>query len=76
MVVPLVGTWIEIGPVHIVGSHQCVVPLVGTWIEILFLLLFLRHNHVVPLVGTWIEIQLQQTRSTLSTRRSPCGNVD
>ena len=31
---PLVGTWIEILILMIVGSKTLVVPLVGTWIEI------------------------------------------
>ena len=36
MVVPLVGTWIEISSAAIHHRHNRVVPLVGTWIEIGF----------------------------------------
>ena len=36
MVVPLVGTWIEIKEQFARGHGEVVVPLVGTWIEILY----------------------------------------
>ena len=35
MVVPLVGTWIEIEDNKPSGYYGYVVPLVGTWIEII-----------------------------------------
>ena len=35
VVVPLVGTWIEIVRTALISNSQNVVPLVGTWIEIL-----------------------------------------
>ena len=34
MVVPYVGTWIEIHKVNIITNDFWVVPYVGTWIEI------------------------------------------
>ena len=34
MVVPLVGTWIEIFDGWVIDHPMVVVPLVGTWIEI------------------------------------------
>ena len=33
-VVPLLGTWIEIGTEDMNNGICCVVPLLGTWIEI------------------------------------------
>ena len=35
MVVPLVGTWIEISPLLFLSLIKPVVPVVGTWIEIM-----------------------------------------
>ena len=34
MVVPLMGTWIEIPNINVVNGFTVVVPLMGTWIEI------------------------------------------
>ena len=56
MVVPLVGTWIEIQNVLDILEVLRVVPLVGTWIEIHYPRHPKVHRQVVPLVGTWIEI--------------------
>ena len=56
IVVPLVGTWIEIAIICILKPHTGVVPLVGTWIEIQDAYRICARRLVVPLVGTWIEI--------------------
>ena len=56
IVVPLVGTWIEIGYAYVDQIRFNVVPLVGTWIEIYTIFINAHLNAVVPLVGTWIEI--------------------
>ena len=56
LVVPLVGTWIEIKYSSSNRLHLFVVPLVGTWIEILNISFKSPLTVVVPLVGTWIEI--------------------
>ena len=58
MVVPLVGTWIEILSIRIAPMAKAVVPLVGTWIEITVPSISRDISLVVPLVGTWIEIYL------------------
>ena len=34
IVVPLVGTWIEMSSLYSINARVFVVPLVGTWIEI------------------------------------------
>ena len=58
LVVPLEGTWIEIGDVIPDKDAFKVVPLEGTWIEICPRLCSILGNNVVPLEGTWIEIRL------------------
>ena len=57
MVVPLVGTWIEMKSIKHFDFAERVVPLVGTWIEISLHLYMIPCLRVVPLVGTWIEIK-------------------
>ena len=76
LVVPYVGTWIEISyPLaHAPGSP--VVPYVGTWIEIDRFRLEMPLSAVVPYVGTWIEIGCAVESWSVSTRRSLRGNVD
>ena len=76
IVVPLVGTWIEIAIICILKPHTGVVPLVGTWIEIVLPSLISSIPAVVPLVGTWIEILPDRSPSQRRICRSPCGNVD
>ena len=76
IVVPLVGTWIEIAIICILKPHTGVVPLVGTWIEIVLPSLISSIPAVVPLVGTWIEIKPAASNRHPMHRRSPCGNVD
>ena len=56
LVVPLVGTWIEMSLSLTDSIILPVVPLVGTWIEIIHNRTYNRPVIVVPLVGTWIEI--------------------
>ena len=68
MVVPLVGTWIEICAVYSASIPAPVVPLVGTWIEIRYGGRWtISIYHVVPLVGTWIEIIQSWFYNLLST---------
>ena len=56
LVVPRVGTWIEIFKCPDNSSYPYVVPRVGTWIEIEESAILLPGKNVVPRVGTWIEI--------------------
>ena len=77
LVVPYVGTWIEIhADTPIKEKTVKVVPYVGTWIEIYEVIEMWRKRPVVPYVGTWIEIYLPYHHSFLSHRRSLRGNVD
>ena len=55
-VVPLVGTWIEIGMRLLPSYVFRVVPLAGTWIAIRPPIPSAKVPGVGPLVGTWIEI--------------------
>ena len=56
LVVPYVGTWIEIfAGVREAGGEE-VVPYVGTWIEMAIVLILAHLLSVVPYVGTWIEM--------------------
>ena len=61
MVVPLEGTWIEIGLPLRLYLQPAVVPLEGTWIEIHPLRVEHLSRRVVPLEGTWIEIVTNYT---------------
>ena len=76
MVVPYVGTWIEITNINLFETVVFVVPYVGTWIEISFGRRTSITKKVVPYVGTWIEI----SRNALYMRKFPSrslrGNVD
>ena len=56
LVVPYVGTWIEILASGNTHPQDPVVPYVGTWIEILRSASTFQKYVVVPYVGTWIEI--------------------
>ena len=57
LVVPYVGTWIEISVHELKVMFAYVVPYVGTWIEMFrALVIGQREDTVVPYVGTWIEI--------------------
>ncbi len=56
VVVPHVGTWIEIGQGGDRAGGDVVVPHVGTWIEIGHSITSSVPEQVVPHVGTWIEI--------------------
>ncbi len=56
VVVPYVGTWIEIVPKERINKSELVVPYVGTWIEIASNIQRFAQSRVVPYVGTWIEI--------------------
>ena len=56
IVVPYVGTWIEIDPTLLLAVLASVVPYVGTWIEMPAIANALEVDVVVPYVGTWIEI--------------------
>ena len=62
IVVPYVGTWIEIGDCDVESGDMMVVPYVGTWIEILKITQQGRCRCVVPYVGTWIEITSSGSR--------------
>ena len=76
LVVPYVGTWIEM-PIRLMLLMQnIVVPYVGTWIEMNCRIVFLNHCIVVPYVGTWIEMKKAPTKSKLKWCRSLRGNVD
>ena len=57
MVVPYVGTWIEMPHLSKEWIEEDVVPYVGTWIEIIDPALVDTDDVVVPYVGTWIEIE-------------------
>ena len=56
LVVPYVGTWIEMVIRMIIHRRLRVVPYVGTWIEIVTSFGRSITALVVPYVGTWIEI--------------------
>ena len=58
IVVPRVGTWIEIGCFVLLYLCDYVVPRVGTWIEIAVWFCIYSSCYVVPRVGTWIEITI------------------
>ena len=71
IVVPYVGTWIEID-LNVLQSYGCpVVPYVGTWIEIDDMVLINGTNEVVPYVGTWIEMTLFWKRLRKNTGSFP-----
>ena len=75
MVVPHVGTWIEI-----LGGgerRECVlvVPHVGTWIEMVSTVEHKNTRHVVPHVGTWIEIP-RPPLCNMQRRRASRRHVD
>ena len=53
-----------------------VAPLVGAWIEILLSAMLSDEQIVAPLVGAWIEIEMRDTGTYGSMRRSPRGSVD
>ena len=71
VVVPLVGTWIEITVFGLLFCPLLVVPLVGTWIEIKCDIITAMAWLVVPLVGTWIEISMYVNWKNPLTGRSP-----
>ena len=56
IVVPYVGTWIEMYQTSWILRLVQVVPYVGTWIEIDVMVKRISDMIVVPYVGTWIEI--------------------
>ena len=62
IVVPRVGTWIEIASIPRCLSGCLVVPRVGTWIEIFGKVRKIGGLTVVPRVGTWIEISPSGSR--------------
>ena len=76
LVVPYVGTWIEIGMMCPANDTVAVVPYVGTWIEISHLSSISMQDNVVPYVGTWIEIVVVWASQSASGGRSLRGNVD
>ena len=76
LVVPYVGTWIEIGNWQKAWQGIVVVPYVGTWIEIQLSISGRAENHVVPYVGTWIEIAFKNLKGEGGGGRSLRGNVD
>ena len=76
MVVPYVGTWIEIDTENPKSWMYAVVPYVGTWIEIARYSAFSHPARVVPYVGTWIEISMPSFPDDIGSCRSLRGNVD
>ena len=56
IVVPYVGTWIEMICLLLLKLLSMVVPYVGTWIEMFGYRSSGSNPAVVPYVGTWIEI--------------------
>ena len=75
-VVPLAGTWIEIGDYCSEVNIKWVVPLAGTWIEMDGSYAVNGWYWVVPLAGTWIEMYFQKSLVWHPWSRSPCGDVD
>ena len=75
VVVPLVGTWIEINVSGYTSHAGNVVPLVGTWIEIDCICVYCNKSGVVPLLGTGIEIYANGNLFVPSSR-APRGHVD
>ena len=76
LVVPRVGTWIEIFKCPDNSSYPYVVPRVGTWIEIVRGNADATLKKVVPRVGTWIEILKTVALGNGSSCRPPRGDVD
>ena len=55
-VVPLAGTWIEIGSSVLTYTAMVSYPLRVRGLKFYWVLEQYRHQGVVPLAGTWIEI--------------------
>ena len=58
IVVPFVGTWIEILRNQLIQQRRMSYPLWVRGLKFLLNPLFPQMNSVVPFVGTWIEISI------------------
>ena len=76
VVVPHVGTWIEILSMLLIWLWQLSFPTWERELKSNVLNFYDDKNVVVPHVGTWIEILYEKVRVTRLPGRSPRGNVN